>query len=188
MVETSTLPTSVGPSSGGCKPSRLPARSIMTQPQPVPPADQLTRFAAHLPQAFAASQAAFDRIQEIIGRISKRSQAKVKLYSEHQSIFDRFNITKQLETTFSRQVMLKGGGYIVIDETEALVAIDVNTGRHKGSKDQDTTILKVNLEAAEEIARQLRLRNMGGLIVLLAAATYLRFYNVSWLEIGRAHV
>ena len=112
------------------------------------------------------SQAAFDRIQEIIGRISKRSLAKVKLYAEHQSIFDRFNITKQLETTFSRQVMLKGGGYIVIDETEALVAIDVNTGRHKGSKDQDTTILKVNLEAAEEIARQLRLRNMGGLIVL----------------------
>jgi len=112
------------------------------------------------------SQAAFDRIQEIIGRISKRSQAKVKHYAEHQPIFDRFNITKQLETTFSRQVMLKGGGYIVIDETEALVAIDVNTGRHKGSKDQDTTILKVNLEAAEEIARQLRLRNMGGLIVL----------------------
>ena len=112
------------------------------------------------------SQAAFDRIQEIIGRISKRSQAKVKLYAEHQPIFDRFNITKQLETTFSRQVMLKGGGYIVIDETEALVAIDVNTGRHKGSKDQDATILKVNLESAEEIARQLRLRNMGGLIVL----------------------
>ena len=112
------------------------------------------------------SQAAFDRIQEIIGRISKRSQAKVKHYAEHQPIFDRFNITKQLETTFSRQVMLKGGGYIVIDETEALVAIDVNTGRHKGSKDQDATILKVNLEAGEEIARQLRLRNMGGLIVL----------------------
>jgi ribonuclease G len=112
------------------------------------------------------SNAAFERIQEIIGRISKRSLAKVKHYAEHQPIFDRFNITKQLETTFSRQVMLKGGGYIVIDETEALVAIDVNTGRHKGSKDQDTAILKVNLEAAEEIARQLRLRNMGGLIVL----------------------
>jgi ribonuclease G len=64
-------------------------------------------------------------------------------------------------------VHLKSGGYIVIDETEALVAIDVNTGRHKSSgKDQDSTILKVNLEAADEICRQLRLRNMGGLIVL----------------------
>jgi ribonuclease G len=108
----------------------------------------------------------YERIQDIIGRISKRSLAKVKHYSEHQPIFDRFNITKQLENTFSRQVALKSGGYIVIDETEALVAIDVNTGRHKGGKDQDSTILKVNLEAAEEISRQLRLRNMGGLIVL----------------------
>jgi ribonuclease G len=112
------------------------------------------------------SHPAHERIQDIIGRISKRSLSKIKHYAEHQPIFDRFNITKQLETTFSRQVHLKSGGYIVIDETEALVAIDVNTGRHKGGKDQESTILKVNLEAAEEIARQLRLRNMGGLIVL----------------------
>jgi len=63
-------------------------------------------------------------------------------------------------------VHLKSGGYIVVDETEALVAIDVNTGRHKGGKDQEAAILKVNLEAADEISRQLRLRNMGGLIVL----------------------
>ena len=87
-------------------------------------------------------------------------------YSEAQPIFDRFNISKQLENTFSRQVHLKSGGYIVIDETEALVAIDVNTGRHKGGRDQESSILRVNLEAAEEIGRQLRLRNMGGLIVL----------------------
>ena len=76
------------------------------------------------------------------------------------------NITRQLENAFSRQVHLKSGGYIVIDETEALVAIDVNTGRHKSSRDQESTILRVNIEAAEEICRQLRLRNMGGLIVL----------------------
>jgi ribonuclease G len=90
----------------------------------------------------------------------------VKVYTEPQPIFDRFNITKQLENAFSRQVHLKSGGYIVVDETEALVAIDVNTGRHKGGKDQESAILKVNLEAADEISRQLRLRNMGGLIVL----------------------
>jgi ribonuclease G len=108
----------------------------------------------------------YDRMREMISKISKRSADKVKLYSESQSIFDRFNITKQLENTFSRQVHLKSGGYLVIDETEALVAIDVNTGRHKGSKDQDSTIFRVNQEAADEIARQLRLRNMGGLIVL----------------------
>jgi ribonuclease G len=112
------------------------------------------------------SPRAYDRMREMISKISKRSAGKVKLYSEPQPIFDRFNITRQLENAFSRQVHLKSGGYIVVDETEALVAIDVNTGRHKGSKDQESTILKVNIEAADEISRQLRLRNMGGLIVL----------------------
>jgi ribonuclease G len=108
----------------------------------------------------------FDRIKEMISRVSHRSASKVKLYSEAQPVFDRFNISRQLETTFSRQVPLKSGGYLVVDETEALVAIDVNTGRHKGGKDAEGTILKVNLEAADGICRQLRLRNMGGLIVL----------------------
>jgi ribonuclease G len=108
----------------------------------------------------------YDRIRNMIGRISKRSAQKVKLYSDSQTLFDRFNISRQLETAFSRQVHLKSGGYIVIDETEALVSIDVNTGSHKGGKDQESTILRVNLEAAEEICRQLRLRNIGGLIVL----------------------
>ncbi len=112
------------------------------------------------------SSQAYDRMRAMITKISRRSADKVKLYSDHQPIFDRFGITRQLESTFSRQVHLKGGGYIVVDETEALVAIDVNTGRHKSSKDQESTILKVNLESAEEICRQLRLRNMGGLIVL----------------------
>jgi ribonuclease G len=112
------------------------------------------------------SPKAYERMREMISRISKRSASKVKLYADPQPIFDRFNITRQLENAFSRQVHLKSGGYIVVDETEALVAIDVNTGRHKGSKDQESTILKVNIEAADEIARQLRLRNMGGLIVL----------------------
>lgn len=110
---------------------------------------------------------AHERIQDTIGKISKRSISKVKLYQEHQPLFDRFNITRQLESTVSRQVGLKSGGHIVIDETEALVAIDVNTGRHKnGGKDQDQTLVRVNLEAADEICRQLRLRNIGGLIVL----------------------
>lgn len=109
---------------------------------------------------------AYDRMREMISRVSTRAANKVKLYNEHRPIFDHFNISRQLENAFSRQVHLKSGGYIVIDETEALVAIDVNTGRHKGSRDQESTILRVNQEAADEICRQLRLRNMGGLIVL----------------------
>jgi ribonuclease G len=121
--------------------------------------EDVERIVVDIPQAY-------DRMRAMISKISKRSADKVKLYTDHQPIFDRFGISKQLETTFSRQVHLKSGGYIVVDETEALVAIDVNTGRHKSGKDQESTILKVNLEAAEEICRQLRLRNMGGLIVL----------------------
>ncbi len=110
---------------------------------------------------------AHQRMRDMMMRIKATSAAKkVILYSESQAIFDRFNITRQLENAFSRTVHLKSGGYIVVDETEALVAIDVNTGRHKGGKDQESAILKVNLEAADEISRQLRLRNMGGLIVL----------------------
>jgi ribonuclease G len=108
----------------------------------------------------------YERMQGMISRISKRSASKVKVYTEHQPIFDRFSISRQLETTFSRQVHLKSGGYLVVDETEAMVTIDVNTGRHKSGPDQDSTILKVNLEAVDEICRQLRLRNMGGLLVL----------------------
>jgi ribonuclease G len=109
---------------------------------------------------------ACDRMREMINKISHRAAKKILHYTEAQPIFDRFQVSKQLENAFSRQVHLKSGGYLVIDETEALVAIDVNTGRHKGGKDQEQSILKVNLEAAEEICRQLRLRNMGGLIVL----------------------
>ena len=112
------------------------------------------------------SPKAADRMKAMIQKISHRAARKVIQYSEAQPVFDRFLISKQLENAFSRQVHLKGGGYIVIDETEALVAIDVNTGRHKGGKDQEASILKVNLESADEICRQLRLRNMGGLIVL----------------------
>jgi ribonuclease G len=109
---------------------------------------------------------AYERVREMISKISRRSASKVKFYNESQPVFDRFNISRQLQTAFSRQVHLRSGGYIVVDETEALVAIDVNTGRHKSAKDPESTITKVNLEAAEEICRQLRLRNMGGLIVL----------------------
>ena len=112
------------------------------------------------------SHAAYERIGAMIGKISRRSAGRVKFYNESQPIFDRFGISRQIQTALSRQVHLKGGGYIVVDETEALVAIDVNTGRHKSAKDPESTISKVNLEAAEEICRQLRLRNMGGLIVL----------------------
>ncbi len=110
----------------------------------------------------------YESIRDSIKRISPRSARKVHFYNEAEPLFDRYNITRQLEAAFSRQVNLKSGGYLIIDETEALVAIDVNTGKDKqaGTTDHDATVLKVNQDAADEIARQLRLRNMGGIIVL----------------------
>ena len=113
------------------------------------------------------NRAAFERMQGLIEKISPQSRKKLEHYSEAQPIFDKFGISKQLEQAFSRKVNLKSGGALVIDETEALVAIDVNTGSHKGGgKDQSSTILRVNMESAEEVCRQLKLRNMGGLIVI----------------------
>lgn len=109
----------------------------------------------------------YERTADLVGLISKRSRSKIALYKDSIPIFERFNIERQIEQTFQRRVTLPSGGEIVIDETEALIAIDVNTGSHKNrSGDEKNTIYAVNLEAAEEIARQIRLRNLGGLIVM----------------------
>ncbi|MBI5821247.1 MAG: Rne/Rng family ribonuclease [Verrucomicrobia bacterium] len=107
-----------------------------------------------------------DRIRDMIGQISRRSRSKVKNYTDPEPIFEKTGVEKQIEQAFRRQVWLKCGGYIVIDETEALISIDVNTGRHKPGRDQEQTILHTNLEAAAEACRQLRLRNIGGLVVV----------------------
>lgn len=107
------------------------------------------------------------RIEEEIEAISPRSKSKVFSFEEGVPIFERFNIEKQIEQTYMRKVPLPSGGEIVIDEAEALTAIDVNTGSHKvNDRDGRDFILKANMEAAKEIARQIRLRNIGGLIVI----------------------
>ncbi len=107
------------------------------------------------------------RTQNLVGQISKRSAGKIALYKDSIPIFERFNIERQIEQTGQRKVPLPSGGEIIIDETEALIAIDVNTGSHKNrGGDEKNVIYAVNLEAAAEIARQIRLRNLGGLIIM----------------------
>src|SRR3954471_18314982 len=108
---------------------------------------------------------AIDRMNAMVGQISRRARNRIKFYDGATPIFETFGIQKQIDDAFHRQVWLKCGGYIVIDETEAVVGVDVNTGRNKGGRDVEKTILQTNLEAADEIARQLRLRNIGGLII-----------------------
>ncbi|MEM7384882.1 MAG: Rne/Rng family ribonuclease [Verrucomicrobiota bacterium] len=107
-----------------------------------------------------------DEMRKLAATISKRARKRIQHYQGNVPIFDKLGIQKQIDNAFLRQVWLPCGGYLVIDETEALIAIDVNTGRNKGSKDVDRMILETNLEAAEEVARQLRLRNIGGLVVI----------------------
>jgi len=106
-------------------------------------------------------------IRQIAGKISRRAKRRVHyMPTTAQPLFERIGMQKQIDEAFSRQVWLPCGGYIVIDETEALIAIDVNTGRNRGAKDVDKMILETNIEAAREVARQLRLRNIGGLVVI----------------------
>jgi len=107
------------------------------------------------------------RVIDLVSQISTRSKSKINLYADSIPIFERYNIERQIEQTFQRQVPLPSGGQIVIDETEALVAIDVNTGSHRARDgDEGNTIYQVNQEAVQEIARQIRLRNIGGLIII----------------------
>ncbi len=112
------------------------------------------------------SREEYEQIKGVLQRFSRRSKGRAKLYDGDTPIFEHFDIERQLEQAFRRKVWMKSGGYIVIDETEALVAIDVNTGRHKGGKTQEESIVQVNKEAAEEVARQVKLRNVGGLVVI----------------------
>jgi ribonuclease G len=108
----------------------------------------------------------FHEIQEYLGSVSPDLLSRVRQFRGKLPIFDAYRIETEIEKLFERKVWLKHGGYIVIDQAEALVAIDVNTGRFVGKRNQEDTIFKTNLEAAQEISRQLRLRDVGGIIIL----------------------
>jgi ribonuclease G len=108
----------------------------------------------------------YNEMREVAGKISRRAKSKIRRYDGGVGIFEHYGLERQLHDAFARQVPLKSGGYLVIDETEALIAVDVNTGHYKGKGSQEEAILDVNLEAVEEVARQLRLRNIGGLVIL----------------------
>ncbi len=109
----------------------------------------------------------FEQIQKYVSLIAPDRKEIVKLYTKDVPIFDSFNITRQIKSAFGKTVSFKSGAYLIIEHTEALHVIDVNSGnRSKASQDQETNALEVNLRAADEIARQLRLRDMGGIIVV----------------------
>ncbi|MDE6555539.1 MAG: Rne/Rng family ribonuclease, partial [Duncaniella sp.] len=107
------------------------------------------------------------QISKYVSLIAPESGDIVRLYDSDKPIFDHFGITRQIKSSFGKTVSFKSGAYVIIEHTEALHVIDVNSGnRSKASADQETNALEVNLRAADEIARQLRLRDMGGIIVI----------------------
>ena len=109
----------------------------------------------------------YNQISKYVNLIAPERSDIVKLYEKDEPIFDSFNITKQIKSSFGKTVSFKSGAYLIIEHTEALHVIDVNSGnRSKAASDQESNALEVNMRAADEIARQLRLRDMGGIIVI----------------------
>ncbi len=109
---------------------------------------------------------AFEQAKDFVSMVMPKFSNRLKLYEDNIPLFNRFQIESQIETAFQREVRLPSGGSIVIDPTEALVSIDINSARATRGSDIEETALQTNLEAADEIARQLRLRDMGGLVVI----------------------
>jgi ribonuclease G len=111
------------------------------------------------------SQEVYQEVRQYLDAIDPSLLERVHLYQDSLPLFDRYEIEAEIQEAFQRRVALPSGGYIIIEPTEALVSIDVNTGRYTGKRDPEKTILRTNLDAAREIARQLRLRDIGGIVV-----------------------
>ncbi len=111
-------------------------------------------------------KATYDKVVSFLKKTSPQLVRRVQLYRDKESLFEAHRLQDVIDSALKRQVMLPSGGYLIIDKTEALIAIDVNTGRFVGKRSLEETIVQTNLEAAEEVVRQLRLRDLGGIIVI----------------------
>ncbi len=123
-------------------------------------------FSADINEILIDTPDVYEQALQFMNHVMPGNVARVKLYEDEVPLFSRFQIEHQIESAFSREVRLPSGGAIVIDHTEALVSVDVNSGRSIKGADIEQTAFNTNLEAAEEVARQLRLRDLGGLVVI----------------------
>jgi len=152
--------------------------SVVKLAETTPPASLLSRdldvalrvvrdlFSSEVDRLWCDDPETYERIVEFVQSYLPRLRTRIALYEAEEPIFDHFQIEAQIDRALERKVWLKSGGYLVFDQAEALTAIDVNTGRFVGKRNQDETVLKTNLEAADEVVRQLRLRNIGGIIIV----------------------
>jgi ribonuclease G len=122
-------------------------------------------FSAKVDALHVDSKELYNEIEQYLNQIDPELMGRVHLYAEPTPLFDKFDIESEIRDLFKARVELPTGGSLIIQPTEALISIDVNTGRYTGKKDPEKTILRTNLEAAREIARQIRLRDIGGIIV-----------------------
>ena len=122
-------------------------------------------FSTKVEQVTVDSKQVYNEITEYLKGIAPELIDRIKLYEEQIPLFDHANIEQELRDLFKRRCDLPSGGYLIIEQTEALVSVDINSGRYTGKKDPEKTILRTNLEAAREVARQARLRDLGGIIV-----------------------
>ncbi len=123
-------------------------------------------FTEDVDQIIIDNREEHERLRSYLKSFAPHLSSRVRLYREKSPIFDHYEIESEIEKTLERKIWLRKGGYIIIEHAEALVSIDVNTGRFTGKRDQEETILETNLIAAREISRQLRLRDIGGIIVV----------------------
>jgi ribonuclease G len=122
-------------------------------------------FSAKVDALYVDMKELYNEIEQYLQQIDPELMSRVHLYTDSTPLFDKFDIESEIRDLFKARVELPTGGSLVIQPTEALISIDVNTGRYTGKKDPEKTILRTNLEAAREIARQIRLRDIGGIIV-----------------------
>jgi len=123
-------------------------------------------FSPEVDEFVVDSREAYDKCLGYVEALVPALAGRVRLHEAPQPVFEAFGIEKDIEKALRRRVWLKSGGYIVIDHTEALVSIDVNTGKYVGKRDFEQTVLKINLEAVGEVVRQIRLRDLGGIIII----------------------
>ncbi len=121
---------------------------------------------AGIEQIFIDSRETFAKVQEFVREFMPEMAARLEHYPGERPLFDLYNVEDDLQKALQRKVMLKSGGYLIIDQTEAMTTVDVNTGSFVGTRTLEDTVFKTNLEATHAIARQLRLRNLGGIIIL----------------------
>ena len=146
--------------------SETPALSLIHKEQDTCLRTLRDYYTSDVSEILVDERESFVKIREYMRIISPRDQERVKLYKDNRPIFDEYKIEEQIETVYRNKVALPSGGSIVIDPTEALISIDVNSGRGTLGDNAESMVFKTNLEATVEIARQLRLRDIGGLIVI----------------------